>query len=43
MLQLLWEKIGDLPKRDGASEIPGPRVRVDAGMQEPLLGGMVRA
>jgi hypothetical protein len=42
MLQLLWDRIGDLPKREGANEIPGPRLRVEAGMQEPLLGEKAR-
>ena len=38
MLQLMWEKLGDLPKRGGASEIPGPRVQVGDDVQVPLLG-----
>jgi len=38
MLQLMWEKIGDLPKREGEKNIPGPRIVVEEGMQVPLLG-----
>ncbi|EAT90808.2 hypothetical protein HBH56_176340 [Parastagonospora nodorum] len=38
MLQLMWKKIGNLPKREGEKRIPGPRIIVDEGMQVPLLG-----
>jgi hypothetical protein len=37
-LQLMWEKIGDLPKRGGEREVPGPRVQVKEGTQMPLMG-----
>ncbi|KAF2855136.1 hypothetical protein T440DRAFT_387066 [Plenodomus tracheiphilus IPT5] len=37
-LLLMWDKIGDLPKREGSSEIPGPRVELQDGQQVPLLG-----
>ncbi|KAF1844865.1 uncharacterized protein K460DRAFT_99827 [Cucurbitaria berberidis CBS 394.84] len=43
-LQLLWQKIGDLPKREGEhAAIPGPRVRLQDGAQLPLRGGRARA
>ncbi|KAH7348215.1 hypothetical protein BKA66DRAFT_447413 [Pyrenochaeta sp. MPI-SDFR-AT-0127] len=38
-LQLMWEKVGELPKRKGTKEIPGPRVRIQDGVQVPLEGG----
>jgi hypothetical protein len=37
-LQLMWKKLGDLPKREKASDIPGPRVQIGEGSQMPLLG-----
>ncbi|RMZ72783.1 hypothetical protein GMOD_00009827 [Pyrenophora seminiperda CCB06] len=39
-LQLMWEKIGDNPKRSQqqANDIPGPRVQITPGMQMPLRG-----
>ncbi|KAI8943626.1 hypothetical protein NX059_001611 [Plenodomus lindquistii] len=37
-LLLMWDKIGDLPKREGNSGIPGPRVELQDGQQIPLLG-----
>jgi hypothetical protein len=38
MLQLMWEKIGELPKRGDASAVPGPRMELSEGIQAPLLG-----
>ena len=37
-LLLLWDKIGELPKRKDVNGIPGPRVRLVDGLQIPLLG-----
>jgi hypothetical protein len=37
-LQLMWKKIGELPGRAPASEMPGPRVRVNDEVQIPLMG-----
>lgn len=37
-LQLLWEKIGDLPKRVKANEVLGPRVQISEDVQIPLMG-----
>ncbi|CBX96979.1 hypothetical protein LEMA_P101100.1 [Plenodomus lingam JN3] len=43
-LLLMWDKIGDLPKReDSSSVIPGPRVELESGQQVPLLGKRVKA
>ncbi|KAF1939202.1 hypothetical protein EJ02DRAFT_352814 [Clathrospora elynae] len=42
-LQLMWQKLGDLPKREGATEIPGPRVQVNEQVQIPLLGKRTKA
>jgi hypothetical protein len=39
----MWKKLGDLPKREKASEIPGPRVQIIEGVQMPLLGKMSKA
>lgn len=41
-LQLLWKKIGELPGRSEASEFRGPRVRVEEGVQMPLMGKKAR-
>ncbi|KAJ4369658.1 hypothetical protein N0V83_005420 [Neocucurbitaria cava] len=42
-LQLLWKKLGDLPKREGEEVvIPGPRVELKEGVQVPLMGGRAR-
>ncbi|KAL1602424.1 hypothetical protein SLS60_005840 [Paraconiothyrium brasiliense] len=38
MLLLVWNKVGDLPKREGVDEIPSPRVSLKVGEQVPLLG-----
>lgn len=38
MLLLMWNKIGDLPKRQDVKETSGPRVRLTGGLQIPLLG-----
>ncbi|KAF1363921.1 hypothetical protein EJ07DRAFT_101467 [Lizonia empirigonia] len=38
MLLLMWNKIGDLPKRQDVKETPEPRVRLTGGLQIPLLG-----
>lgn len=37
-LLLVWNKIGDLPKRKDLEDIPSPRVRLTGGLQIPLLG-----
>lgn len=37
-LQLLWKKIGDLPKRGKANEVLGPRVQISEDVQIPLMG-----
>ena len=37
-LQLLWDKIGDAPKREAVKEIPSPRIELVEGMQVPLTG-----
>ncbi|KAH7411769.1 hypothetical protein DE146DRAFT_254334 [Phaeosphaeria sp. MPI-PUGE-AT-0046c] len=41
-LQLMWEKMGDLPKREGESKIPSPRIRIEDGMQIPLGGAATK-
>jgi hypothetical protein len=41
-LQLLWEKIGDLPKREGEAHIPSPRIEIKEGMQVPLQGAKTK-
>lgn len=42
-LQLLWDKVGELPKRGGDEKaIPGPRVEIQDGVQVPLLGRRAR-
>jgi hypothetical protein len=38
MLLLMWEKIGELPKRGDASEVLRPRVELSEGVQALLLG-----
>jgi hypothetical protein len=43
MMQLMWEKVGDLPKREGESHIPGPRIELHEGMQVPLQGRRISA
>ncbi|KAF9701736.1 hypothetical protein EKO04_000269 [Ascochyta lentis] len=37
-LLLMWNKIGELPKRVEAADIPSPRVRLTDALQIPLLG-----
>ncbi|KAF1926764.1 uncharacterized protein M421DRAFT_102184 [Didymella exigua CBS 183.55] len=37
-LLLLWNKIGDSPKRKTMEDIPGPRLRLGDEVQIPLLG-----
>ncbi|KAF3002915.1 hypothetical protein E8E13_002639 [Curvularia kusanoi] len=37
-LLLMWNKIEEPYKRKGSEDIPGPRLRLTDGMQEPLLG-----
>ncbi|KAF1918154.1 hypothetical protein BDU57DRAFT_555811 [Ampelomyces quisqualis] len=37
-LQLLWKKLGDLPKREDETKIPSPRIEISEGMQVPLEG-----
>ncbi|KAF2183878.1 hypothetical protein K469DRAFT_689629 [Zopfia rhizophila CBS 207.26] len=39
MLQLMWSKTGDYPKRTDSESIPGPRVQLKPNMQQPLLQG----
>jgi hypothetical protein len=34
----MWEKLGDLPKREGEKQIPSPRIEIEEGMQVPLQG-----
>jgi hypothetical protein len=41
-LQLLWEKVGDLPKREGQTQIPSPRIEIKEGMQVPLQGAKTK-
>jgi hypothetical protein len=41
-LQLMWEKVGELPKREGANVIPGPRMEIQEGMQVLLQGARAR-
>lgn len=41
-LQLLWEKIADLPKREGKVQIPSPRIEIQDGMQVPLQGAKAK-
>jgi hypothetical protein len=43
MLQLMWEKIGELPKRGDTSGVPGPRIELRKGQQVPLLGKSAKA
>ncbi|KAI4946582.1 hypothetical protein J4E91_007271 [Alternaria rosae] len=43
MLQLMWKKLGDTPKREQMSEIPGPRIQLSEDMQIPLLGQKSKA
>ncbi|KAI4649582.1 hypothetical protein J4E93_003902 [Alternaria ventricosa] len=43
MLQLMWKKLGDTPKREQMSEIPGPRIQLSEGMQISLLGQKSKA
>lgn len=38
MMLLMWDKIGDLPKRKEIEDIPGPKLRLTDGLQIPLLG-----
>lgn len=39
MLQLLWNRLGDLPKRrEGEAVAPGPRISLRGGLQVPLHG-----
>ncbi|KAF2688731.1 hypothetical protein K458DRAFT_293128 [Lentithecium fluviatile CBS 122367] len=43
MLQLMWNKLGDLPKReDAANNIPGPRISLAGGLQVPLQGQQIK-
>jgi hypothetical protein len=41
-LQLLWEKVSDLPKREGEAKIPSPRVEIQQGLQMPLQGARAK-
>jgi hypothetical protein len=43
MLLLMWDKIGELPKRGDVSEGPGPRLELGEGVQAPLLGKSAEA
>jgi len=38
MLQLVWNKISDLPKREDAAKIPGARISLTNAPQVPLQG-----
>ena len=40
-LQLMWKKIGELPKKSLASDMLGPRVQISDQVQIPLLGKKV--
>jgi hypothetical protein len=41
-LQLMWEKVGDLPKRvESTGANPGRRLKIWEGWQAPLLGKMI--
>ncbi|KAF2826502.1 hypothetical protein CC86DRAFT_394442 [Ophiobolus disseminans] len=42
-MQLMWTKIGDLPKRESEAQIPGPRLHIEEGMQVPLQGARARS
>ncbi|CAN9368801.1 unnamed protein product [Alternaria alternata] len=42
-LQLMWKKLDGLPKREKASDIPGPRVHISEGSQITLLGKKSKA
>ncbi|OSS48148.1 hypothetical protein B5807_06412 [Epicoccum nigrum] len=37
-LLLMWNKIGETPKREASGEIPGPRLKLEDGLQIPLRG-----
>jgi hypothetical protein len=37
-LLLMWEKIGDLPKREGEKSTSSARLEITEGMQVPLQG-----
>ncbi|KAF2033410.1 hypothetical protein EK21DRAFT_58697 [Setomelanomma holmii] len=41
-LLLLWERLVDLPKREGAAVIPSPRMEIQEGMQVPLQGAKAK-
>jgi hypothetical protein len=40
-LLLVWDKIGDSPKREAAKTIPSPRIELMEGMQVPLKGQQI--
>jgi hypothetical protein len=42
-LLLLWNKIGDNPKRSTVEDIPGPRLRLSEEVQIPLLGQKIKS
>lgn len=37
-LLLAWNKIGETPKRKASGDIPGPRLKLEDGLQIPLRG-----
>jgi hypothetical protein len=39
----MWNKIGELPKREGESHVPGPRMELRDGVQAPLRGQQIKA
>lgn len=43
MLQLMWNKTGDLPKREKTVASPGPRVSLEGGLQIPLQGQQIKS
>lgn len=43
MLQLMWNKTGDLPKREKTAVGPGPRVSLEGGLQIPLQGQQIKS
>jgi hypothetical protein len=44
MLQLMWNRLGDLPKRENEDEVvPGPRISLQGGLQVPLQGQKIKS
>lgn len=42
-LLLMWNKIGDNPKRKTLEDIPGPRLRLSEEVQIPLMGQKIKS